>query len=36
MQALLATLIELFFNYQLSVGRGEPGTWVAKQTGKSK
>jgi hypothetical protein len=36
MQALLVTLIELFLNYKPSAGRGEPGTWVARQTGKSK
>jgi hypothetical protein len=36
MQALLVTLIELFLNYKTSAGRGEPGTWVAGQTGKSK
>jgi hypothetical protein len=26
----------IFFNYKPSSGRGEPGTWVAGQTGKSK
>jgi hypothetical protein len=36
MQALLVTLIELFLNYKSLDGRGEPGTWVAGQTGKSK
>jgi hypothetical protein len=35
-EALLVTLIELFLNYKPSAGRGEPGTWVAGQTGKSK
>jgi hypothetical protein len=33
MQALL---IELFLNYKPSAGRGEPGTWVTRQTGNSK
>jgi hypothetical protein len=38
MQALLVTLIELFFNYKCSAGIGELGllTWVVGQTGKSK
>jgi hypothetical protein len=36
MQALLVTLIELFLNYKPSACRGEPGTWVARKTGKSK
>jgi hypothetical protein len=46
MQALLVTLIELFIlfisflelflNYKPSASRGEPGTWDAGQTGKSK
>jgi hypothetical protein len=36
MQALLVTLIELFLNDKPSAGRGEPGTWVTGQTGKSK
>jgi hypothetical protein len=36
MQALLVTLIELFLNYKPSAGRGEPGTWVTRQTTKSK
>jgi hypothetical protein len=38
MQTLLVTLepplIELFLNYKASSGRGEPGTWVTRQTGK--
>jgi hypothetical protein len=34
MQTLLVTLIELFLNYKASASRGEPGTWVARQTGK--
>jgi hypothetical protein len=34
MQTLLVTLIELFLNYKPSAGRGEPGTWVARQIGK--
>jgi hypothetical protein len=36
MQALLVTLIELFLNDKPSAGRGEQGTWVTGQTGKSK
>jgi hypothetical protein len=36
MHALLVTLIELFLNYKPSACRGEPGTWVTGQTGKSK
>jgi hypothetical protein len=36
MQAPLVTLIELFSNYKPSAGRGKTGTWVARQTGKSK
>jgi hypothetical protein len=35
-QALMATLIELFLNYKLSSGKGEPGVWVSRQTGRSK
>jgi hypothetical protein len=35
MQALLVTLIELILNYNASAGRGELGTWVTGQTGKS-
>jgi hypothetical protein len=29
-------LIELFLNYKPSVDRGEPDTWLARQTSKSK
>jgi hypothetical protein len=36
MQALLVTLTELFLNYKPLAGKGEPGTWITGQTGKSK
>jgi hypothetical protein len=33
--SLLGYLIELFLNYKPSADKGEPGTWVSGQTGKS-
>jgi hypothetical protein len=36
MQTLLVTLIELPLHYKPTAGGGEPGTWVAGQTAKSK